>query len=126
MNQKTHRWWKWKVVQVAAEPEMEATPEEAAIKAVLSLIWLGRAVILLVGVLPVLGLFPPLSLIGGGVFLSLWGHPIGQWFSIAMLAVYIGFVIVFRRAVVVRRGEVVFLAIIALALGGMMLWVALA
>lgn len=99
--------------------------EEAAVKAVLSLIWLGRAVILLVGVLPVLGLFPPLSLIGGGVFLSLWGHPIGQWFSVAMLAVYVGFAIVFRRAVVVRRAEVLFLAIIALALCGMMLWIAL-
>lgn len=127
MNQKKSWWTAFKAGRDAtadSEPET-ASAEAKAAKAARSLVWLGRFVILMVGVLPVLGLFPPLSLLGGTVFISLWGHPVGQWFSILMLLTYVGFVVVFWRGIAARRDEIVILAIIALALTGMMLWIAL-
>ena len=127
MSQKKSWWATFKAGRGAtADSESETAGAEAkAVKAARSLVWLGRFVILMVGVLPVLGLFPPLSLLGGAVFTSLWGHPVGQWFSILMLLTYVGFVVVFWRGIVARRDEIVILAIIALALTGMMLWIAL-
>ncbi len=127
MNQKKRRWEIFKAGRDAtAEPEPKATSaEQKAAKAARSLVWLGRVVILMVGVLPVLGVIPPFSLFGGVVFTSLWGHPVGQWFSILMLLTYVGFVVVFWRGIAARRDEIVILAIIALALTGMMLWIAL-
>lgn len=127
MNKNKRRWWIFKVgqdVNAKSEPET-ASAEATAVKAARSLVWLGRVVILITGVLPVLGLFPPLSLIGGGLFISLWGHPVGLSASILMLLIYVGFVIVFWRGIVARRDEIVFLAIIAVALIGMMLFIAL-
>lgn len=127
MNQKKRWWATFKSGRNAtADPEPEATSAEAkAAKAARSLVWLGRVVILMVGVLPVLGVIPPFSLFGGVVFTSLWGHPVGQSFSILMLLTYVGFVVVFWRGIAARRDEIVILAIIALALTGMMLWIAL-
>lgn len=127
MSQQKSWWATFKAGRGAtadSEPDT-ASAEAKAVKAARSLVWLGRFVILMVGVLPVLGLFPPLSLLGGAVFISLWGHPVGQWFSILMLLTYVGFVVVFWRGIAARRDEIVILAIIALALTGMMLWIAL-
>ena len=84
-------------IQITIRREQPKTAREAAVG---SLFWMGRAVILL--------------------SLVVVGFQIGRvrlvWVALAMLAVYLLYTGIYRRAITVRRAEVASLAAIAVAL----------
>ena len=84
-------------IQITIRREQPKTAREAAVG---SLIWMGRAVILL--------------------SLVVVGFQVGRvrlvWVALAMLAVYPLYAGIYRRAITVRRAEVASLAAIAVAL----------
>ncbi len=82
------------------------TKEERAVG---SLIWMGRGVILFS------------FLVALGVEISIFF----PWLAAAMLLIYPLYVVIYRKAIRIRRPEVVVLMVIALALAALWIWVGL-
>lgn len=85
----------------------EGRPKSKEEKTVGSLIWTGR-VFILASFVVMLGI--EVSVLFG-------------WLAVVMLLTYTLYVVVYRRAIRVRRTEAIFLAVIALALAVLYIWI---